>query len=274
MRSLFLVAILMSLHTFLPTTEKAEADPRIAADEWTLVWSDEFQDDGQPNPKNWTYEHGFVRNSEYQWYQPENATCRNGLLIIEARKERKLNSFYAAYTSSSLTTQGLHAWRFGRFEMRGRIDTRAGLWPAFWTLGVKGNWPGNGEIDIMEYYRGILLANAAWGTNKKNVARWDDSRKPIASFPDADWSNQFHIWRMDWDSNRIEIYVDDMLLNEVDLNKTFNEDREKKNPFREPHYLLLNLAIGGTSGGDPSNTQFPARFEVDYVRVYQKTNPR
>jgi beta-glucanase (GH16 family) len=274
MRSLFLVAILMSIHAFQPTTEKAEADPRIAADEWTLVWSDEFQDDGPPNPKNWTYEHGFVRNSEYQWYQPENATCRNGLLIIEARKERKLNSFYAAYTSSSLTTQGLHAWRFGRFEMRGRIDTRAGLWPAFWTLGVKRNWPGNGEIDIMEYYRGILLANAAWGTNKKNVARWDDSRKPIASFLDADWSNQFHIWRMDWDSNRIEIYVDDMLLNEVDLNKTFNEDREKKNPFREPHYLLLNLAIGGTSGGDPSNTQFPARFEVDYVRVYQKANAR
>ena len=65
---------------------------------------------------------------------------------------------YAEYTSASLITKGLHSWKYGRFEMRGRIDTRDGLWPAFWTLGTARPWPANGKIDIMEYYRGILLA--------------------------------------------------------------------------------------------------------------------
>lgn len=248
-----------------------------------LVWSDEFDKDGRPDPNNWTYERGFVRNQELQWYQPENARCENGMLIIEGRRQRKenpryradgrdwrQNREYAEYTSSSLTTRRLHSWKFGRFEMRGRIDTRPGLWPAFWTLGIEGPWPSNGEIDIMEYYRGVLLANAAWATEKRSVPKWDDIRKPITEFNDPNWSEKFHIWRMDWDADSIKLYVDDLLLNEVDLSKTINEDKEGKNPFHQPHYIILNLAIGGNSGGDPSNTKFPAKFEVDYVRIYQK----
>ena len=248
-----------------------------------LVWSDEFDKDGRPDPKNWTYERGFVRNQELQWYQPENARCENGMLIIEGRRERlqnpryradgrdwRQNREYAEYTSASLTTRRLHSWKFGRFEMRGRIDTRPGLWPAFWTLGIQGPWPSNGEIDIMEYYRGVLLANAAWATDKRWVAKWDDIKKPITEFNDPNWSEKFHIWRMDWDADSIKLYVDDMLLNEVDLSKTINEDEQAKNPFHQPHYIILNLAIGGKAGGDPSNTKFPARFEVDYVRIYQK----
>ena len=248
-----------------------------------LVWSDEFNKDGRPDPKNWTYERGFVRNQELQWYQPENARCENGMLIIEGRRQHKenpryradgrdwrQNREYAEYTSSSLTTRRLHSWKFGRFEMRGRIDTRTGLWPAFWTLGIQGSWPSNGEIDIMEYYRGVLLANAAWATEKRWVPKWDDIKKPITEFNDPNWSEKFHIWRMDWDADSIKLYVDDMLLNEVDLSKTINGDEEGKNPFHQPHYIILNLAIGGKAGGDPSNTKFPAKFEVDYVRIYQK----
>jgi beta-glucanase (GH16 family) len=248
-----------------------------------LVWSDEFNKDGRPDPNNWTYERGFVRNQELQWYQPENARCENGMLIIEGLRQRKQNPRYridsrdwkqnreyAEYTSSSLTTRRLHSWRFGRFEMRGRIDTRPGLWPAFWTLGIQGPWPSNGEIDIMEYYRGVLLANAAWATKKRWVPKWDDIKKPITEFNDPNWSEKLHIWRMDWDADSIKLYVDDMLLNEVDLTRTINEDGEGKNPFHQPHYIILNLAIGGKAGGDPSNTKFPAKFEVDYVRIYQK----
>ena len=248
-----------------------------------LVWSDEFNKEGRPDPNKWTYERGFVRNQELQWYQPENARCENGMLIIEGRRERKENPRYRAdgrdfrqkreyaeYTSSSLTTRRLHSWKFGRFEMRGRIDTRAGLWPAFWTLGIEGSWPSNGEIDIMEYYRGMLLANAAWATEKRWVPKWDDIKKPITEFNDPNWSEKFHIWRMDWDTDSIKLYVDDMLLNQVDLTQTINKDEEGKNPFHQPHYIILNLAIGGKAGGDPSNTKFPAKFEVDYVRIYQK----
>ncbi|UCH63287.1 MAG: glycoside hydrolase family 16 protein [Fidelibacterota bacterium] len=250
---------------------------------YRLVWADEFEADGRPDPEKWTYETGLVRNREAQWYQLENARCENGLLVIEGRRERTANPDYkpgsenwkesreySEYTSTSMTTRGLHSWQFGRFEMRGRIDTRAGLWPAFWSMGVEGEWPSNGEIDIMEYYQGELLANAAWGTEKRWTPEWDIVRKPITEFNDPDWPVKFHVWRMDWDADGIRLYVDDLLLNTVDLKDTFNRDQEGRNPFRQPHYILLNLAIGGTVGGDPSGTEFPARLEVDYVRIYQR----
>jgi len=247
--------------------------------DWKLVWSDEFDRDGRPDPAKWTYETGFVRNQELQWYQPENAWCEKGLLIIEARRERKsnpnfkagnwnwqVNREYAEYTSASLTTKGIANWRYGRFEMRSRIDTRAGLWPAFWSVGVEGRWPNNGEIDIMEYYRGGLLANLIWagGSRTKSFTRM----KPMASFGDPEWAGKFHIWQMDWDQDRIVIRVDGEELNDSDLNQAANPDGT--NGFRQAQSIILNLAIGGTSGGDPSVTQFPARLEVDYVRIYQK----
>ena len=250
---------------------------------YVLVWADEFDDDGRPDPNNWNYENGFVRNDELQWYRPENARCENGLLVIEGRRERLANPNYdpksrswrrkreyAEYTSSCLKTRGKHHWTFGRFVMRGRIDVRRGLWPAFWTLGFARGWPGCGEIDIMEYYRGNLLANACWASGVRWRPVWDDVRKPVKSFNDPDWAAKFHVWRMDWDKDFIKLYLDDELLNTIELKKTINNDREKANPFHEPHYMLLNLAIGGSNGGDPSQTKFPSRFEVDYVRVYQK----
>jgi len=252
---------------------------------WTLVFADEFDRDGSPDPTKWTYERGFVRNEELQWYQPQNARCERGLLIIEGRRERVPNPAYdpasddwrekrsyAEYTSASLTTKGLHAWQYGRFEMRARIDTREGLWPAFWTLGVEGEWPSCGEIDIMEYYQGKLLANAAWGTDQRWVPQWNTSIKPIAEFSDPLWSSAFHVWRMDWDQEAIRLYVDGELLNEINLSTTYNAGPEKNNPFHQPHYIIVNLAIGGTAGGDPSGTEFPARLEVDYIRVYQRAH--
>ena len=250
---------------------------------YALVWADEFDRNGNPDPNNWTYERGFVRNRELQWYKPENARQADGLLIVEARRERvsnpdfeagssdwRRNREFADFTSASLLTRGLHSWRYGRFEMRGRIDTRPGLWPAFWTLGVTGPWPHNGEIDIMEYYRGMLLANVAWGGAKRFEPIWADTRKPIDSFTGPGWAGEFHVWRMDWDERAIVLSVDGHRLNEVDLTRTVNQDGTGTNPFHHPHYLLINLAIGGTQGGDPSKTSFPARYEVDYVRVYQR----
>lgn len=258
--------------------------PAGGGDGFRLVWADEFNTDGRPDPANWTYERGFVRNRELQWYQPGNAICTNGLLVIEGRRERVRNPAYRAgdsswyrsrefadYTAASLITRGLHSWQYGRFEVKARLKAASGLWPAIWFLGVRGSWPCCGEIDLMEYYGGNLLANACWGSEKRFTPTWDDSRKPVTSFGDPEWDGKFHVWRMDWDEKTVVLSVDGLTLNTIDLTRTVNPgDVEPRNPFHQPHYLLLNLAIGGAQGGDPSKTAFPTRFEIDYVRVYQK----
>ena len=285
----------MKLHTivslsFLCLLIISCANPNISRDiskndQYKLVWADEFNIDGKPDSSNWNFEKGFVRNKEAQWYQADNAYCKDGLLIIEARRERKKNPSYMPesvhwqnkrefieYTSSSLRTKGLHAWQFGRFEMRAKIDTRSGMWPAFWTLGINRPWPHNGEIDIMEYYNGYVLANVAWGDTAQWQAIWDAVKIPLDSLQmkDAEWTDKFHIWRMDWNEKSIKLYLDDVLLNSTDLSQTINRDGSGTNPFLQPHYILINLAVGGTMGGDPSSTEFPACYEIDYVRVYQR----
>jgi beta-glucanase (GH16 family) len=243
---------------------------------YKLVWADEFNNNGAPDSLNWTYEKGFVRNEEAQWYQPENAICKDGHLIIEAKKvnlpnpnfiegskDWRRNRSQINYTSACLISRGLQSWQYGRFEMRARIDISNGLWPAWWTLGVNKPWPANGEIDIMEYYRGKLLANiACLGNNKKT--EWFSTTKPTDSLGGKKWASQFHVWRMDWTETYIALYVDSLT----------NKDGSNFNPFKQPHYMLLNLAIGGANGGDPATTEFPRRFEIDYVRVYQQQNKK
>jgi len=254
---------------------------------YKLVWHDEFNEGSKPDSDNWSYQYGFRRNKELQWFQEDNVTIKNGLLVFEGRRERvknpnydstsndwRKNRKYAEYTSSSIETRGKQAFKYGIFEARARIDTAKGLWPAIWTLGASEGrgWPANGEIDIMEFYRHegepTILANAAWA-DSSNKAIWDDKFIPYSHFLEKDpkWHEKFHIWKMDWTEDYIKLYLDDELLNEIDLSKTLNHDGY--NPFHYPHYILLNLSIGAL-GGDPSNTPFPQYYEVDYVRVYQK----
>jgi len=253
---------------------------------YNLVWQDEFNYTGKPDTTNWIYEKGFVRNEELQWYQPDNANCSNGILLIEGKKEQVANPYYTAgskdwrrnrqyaeYTSACIETRGLQQFGYGRFEIRARIDTGLGAWPAIWSLGIKGQWPSNGEVDIMEFYRvnnvPTILANVAWGTAKQYVAKWNTQRTPLAHFleRDKDWPAKFHVWRMDWSKDSINLYLDDELLNTTLLSKTLNAD--SSNPFIQPQYLLLNLALG-ENGGDPTRAKFPIKYEVDYVRYYKK----
>lgn len=271
---LFLFQVLGSLFVFAQQTDTSS---------YKLVWSDEFDADGQVNMSNWTFETGFARNQEAQWYQKENAYCKDGMLIIEAKKENKPNPTYLegsshwaqsrkviAYTASSINTRGKQQWQYGRFEMKARIPVGNGLWPAFWTLGVEKEWPSNGEIDIMEYYQGKILANIATGTKSRWQAEWYSKTKDISELGGKIWANQFHIWRMDWDEKEIALYVDDVLLNKVSLDQLVNKDGSGFNPFKQPHYILLNFALGGMNGGEIDDALLPAKYEIDYVRVYQK----
>ena len=258
--------------------------------EWRLVWSDEFNRDGRPDTAMWNYEHGFERNHEAQWYQEENAWQQDGLLVIEARREHKPNPTYSPsgrywgqqresieYTSASLNTRGKYQFLYGRLEVRARIPTAGGAWPAIWLLGRKMPWPSCGEIDVMEYYhiKGVphILANVAWGKDRRNEAVWRSKYIPFKHFTerDAEWGKKFHVWRMDWDEKAIRLYLDDELLNEVSLSETVNgEVGHHTNPFHSPQFVLLNLALGGDNGGEIDDAAFPMRYEIDYVRVYNR----
>lgn len=252
---------------------------------YRLVFQDEFKKSGRPNSEYWTYEEGFVRNFELQYYRPQNAFVSKGRLVIQGLQHKIPNKSYdpksrnwrasrewAEYTSASVTTKGKRDFHYGIFEFRAKIDTSIGLWPAIWMLGAEKPWPENGEIDILEFFRidgeATMVTSFFWlGENGKQTGK--DSRKSINSFIEQDpyWTEKFHIWKMDWTPEYIRIYLDDNMLNEIDLSKTYQPDGY--NPFHHPHYLLINLAIGA-GGGDPSATKFPRKLEVDYVRVFQK----
>lgn len=289
-----------SRHIWLPIEFREDGTPFIMGreqkpdtaqpeKEYKLVWSDEFDKDGKPDSKIWNYETGYARNHELQWYQSDNAYVKDGLLIIEARQCDKPNPTYKAgdkgwresrerieCTSASINTRGKKDMHYGRLCVRARIPVGGGAWPAIWLLGEEMQWPSNGEIDMMEYYRvngePHILANAAWGTDKPYDAKWNSQKIPYKHFLDRDpfWAEKFHEWRMDWDEEAMKLYLDDELINVIPLSQTINgKIGNGTNPFTKPQYILLNLAIGGDNGGDPDWSCFPMKYEVDYVRLYE-----
>jgi beta-glucanase (GH16 family) len=238
--------------------------------EWVLDWADEFDQDGPPNPAHWDYEVGLVRNNELQFYtreRAENARVEGGNLVIEARKEEYEGS---QYTSASLVTHGKHDWAYGRVEVRAKLPTGTGTWPAIWLLGSnieEVGWPDCGEIDIMEnvgFNPDMIHVNIhtkaynhVLGTNKGGSLFFPQ--------PYAD----FHVYALNWYPDHLDFYVNDQLI------FTYaNEGTGKAAwPYDDPHYLILNLAIGGSWGGQNGvdDTIFPQKYLIDYVRVYKAT---
>jgi len=140
-------------------------------------------------------------------------------------------------------------------------------------LGAKGEWPTNGEVDIMEFYPSgttpLFHANCAWGTATRWNAAWNAKTKPLSDFTskDPDWLKKFHLWTMDWTKDSVILKLDNTVMNAASTAKMANADGTK--PYTDrAQYGLLNLAIGA-NGGDPSKAAFPMVFEVDYFRVYQ-----
>ena len=283
------LAGILSVLLLLAASVRAEESLAKSADRWELVWSDEFDEDGLPDLQKWTYEVGFKRNSELQYYtkvRQENARVENGHLIIEARKERwknadygipsrnwpgKLHKPFAQYTSASLTTERLASWTFGRFEVRAKLPKGRGVWPAIWMLGDnfhKVGWPRCGELDIMEFV-GFQPRTIHANVHCQKYNHANDTAKGLKIEIDNP-SDAFHVYAMEWTTERIDFFVDDQ--------KYFSFENEGGGeaawPFDQPQYLLLNLAIGGSWGGQQGidDAIFPQQYLVDYVRVYQQRN--
>jgi beta-glucanase (GH16 family) len=255
--------------------------PAVRAEEWTLVWSDEFNYEGLPDRTKWDYEEGFVRNREMQFYtraRKENARVEEGMLVIEGRKEQFENPKYksgsqnwkeqqefASYTSAALITRDKASWRYGRIEVRAKLPHGKGIWPAIWTLGTNRSeihWPRCGEIDIMEFVGkdpNRVHANAHYAVDGKHCS---NGGKLKTDKPYAD----FQIYAIEWYEDRIDFFFDQTKYH------TFIIDRAgkgKDNPFRRPQYLLINLALGGSWGGPIDDAVLPQKYVVDYVRVYR-----
>jgi len=253
------------------TEESGPAKGSIRADDpqWKLVWRDEFDYTGLPDPEKWGYEVGFVRNREAQYYtkaRRENARVEKGVLVIESRKERFEKG---EYTSASIHTKGKAEWRYGRFEIRAQLPAGRGMWPAIWMLGAnigKVGWPRCGEIDIMEnvgFDPDTIHANIH--TQAYNhVKRTAKGSKIEIAKPHA----TFHVYAIEWFEDRIDFFVDGRKY------FTFKNEGTGADvwPFGEPHYLILNAAIGGAWGGQKGidDAIFPQKYLIDYVRVYER----
>jgi beta-glucanase (GH16 family) len=260
---------------------------RLQTDGWKLIWSDEFDRPGLPDPSKWTYEEGFIRNNELQFYtrnRPENARVENGLLMIEARKENWRNPSYdpqrperswrfsreaADYTSASLVTQGIAEWKYGRVEVRARLPRGKGFWPAIWMLGSnreKAGWPACGEIDIMENvgFDPDTICGTIHTAKYNHVKKTQKGDKITILRP---WED-FHVYAMEWDESRLDIFVDGR--------KYFSFSNERSGseawPFDQPMYLILNVAFGGSWGGQQGidDSALPQSMAIDYVRVFQR----
>ena len=230
-----------------------------------LIWAEEFNYNGLPDKTKWSYEEGFVRSKEPQYYTQnrlKNARVKNGNLIITARKE---DFEGGKYTSASINTWGKFEVTKGCIEVRAKLPTGDGAWPAIWTLGVNRKevrWPKCGEIDIMEYWannKSDIHANVHTGDYNHTIGKGRGGKIVY----DQPWKD-FHVFAVEWYDDRLDFFMDDSLY------YTCHKKGEGIGewPFDAPQYILLNLALNK----DPTKIDdsiFPIKYLVDYVRVYK-----
>ena len=245
-------------HTFTTSPPGAVVTPTPIANYTVLKFSDEFNVDGAPDPTKWGYDLGAGGwgNGEAQTYTSasDNVIVQGGNLKITAKKSG------TGYTSARLKSENKFEFTYGKIEVKAKLTTGAGTWPAIWMLGqdyATNTWPGCGEIDIMEFkgseptkIHGTLhypaVSPGAGNTNSTTI---------------ADASSEFHIYKAIWSPTSVQIFVDDKLYHTVANNNSL--------PFNKDFFLILNVAMGGSFGGaiDPAFSQ--SSMEIDYVRVYQ-----
>ena len=227
----------------------------------TLIWSDEFNTDGAPDATNWTYDlgDGGWGNGEVQTYtnSAENAKVLDGSLIITAKADGS-----GGYTSARLKSQGLRKFTFGRIEVKAKLPAAQGTWPAIWMLGSNFStvgWPTCGEIDIMEQTganKDITLGTVHWYNTATNTNASAGENTAVANA-----SSEFHLYTVEWSDTSIKMYLDDVPFYEFANNATL--------PFNADFFMILNIAMGGTLGGDIDSGFTEDTMEIDYVKVFQ-----
>ena len=227
----------------------------------TLAWEDDFNTDGVPDATKWTYDLGAGGwgNNELQTYtnNAENAKVEGGSLIITAKDDGA-----GGYTSARLKSQGLYSFTYGRVEIKAKLPASAGTWPALWMLGSNFStvgWPESGEIDIMEMKgddKNTTLATCHWFDTASSTKADYGTTTAISNA-----SSEFHLYTLEWTDTAIKIYLDDVefytLANNANL------------PFNADFFLILNVAMGGTLGGNVDAAFTEDTMEIDYIKVYQ-----
>jgi beta-glucanase (GH16 family) len=238
---------------------------------WKLVWSDEFDYTGALDSTKWGYDIGASGwgNNELQYYSsdPVNARAENGMMIIEAIRYEDREP---AYSSARVVSRGKRDWTYGRFEIRVKLPSGRGTWPAIWMLPTEwnlgnGGWPDNGEIDIMEhvgYDPGKVHASTHCHTYN-----WPNNTQKTSTINIPDAQDEFHSYIMEWYPEKIDMYVDSVKY----FTSTNDGTGWEAWPFNKDFHLILNIAVGGNWGGAQGidTTIFPQKMEIDYVRVYK-----
>lgn len=243
-------------------------------DEWAVVWADEFDGEGAPDPEKWLHDVGNWGwgNFEPQYYtvaDPDNARQEGGHLIIEARPDDD----GMAWTSARLTTRGRVSFLRGRIEMRAIVPSADGTWAAGWTLGDdyrdEVSWPYCGEVDIMEAVGREISDETGEGVNHASChtrAYYFKQGNHITNvLPVEGMSTDFHVYACEWDEDEVRMYVDGVHYYTYD-----KKESPEAWPFDRPQNLILNLAMGGGMGGPIAEAIGPQRVVVDYVRVLEK----
>jgi len=228
----------------------------------TLLWSEEFNYTGAPDPTKWTYDIGNNNgwgNSELEYYtnRPQNVIVQNGVLTITASKE-SYSGFN--YTSARIKSQGLFNFTYGKIEISAKLPSSMGTWPALWMLGsniTTVGWPSCGEMDIMEQKANQL--NTIYGTLHYPGHSGANGNGSTILISNA--STQFHKYSLDWSAVAVKLSVDDNLYLTVPNNSTL--------PFNQNFFFLINLALGGTFGGTVIPSFVNDSLQVDYIRVYK-----
>jgi beta-glucanase (GH16 family) len=248
--------------------------PSDTTKKYALIWSEEFNYGGLPDSTKWSYETGYLRNNEKQYYtykRSENARVEDGMLVIESRKE---NWKGFAYTSASINTLGKDSFPVNsRMEIRAKMPKGKGIWPALWMMGTDiktVHWPACGEIDIMEYLGrtpGVIYGTFHWQDASRSDSALHRFKGDSTRFNDA--SENFHVYGVERTADKLSFFVDDKYFFDFKTDSTV-----KKDLFQHPYFLLINTAVGGDWGGDVDSTIFPQKYYIDWVRVFDMNRDR